>query len=85
LLIRLQEYTESEKLLIILLDRYQGDSELDHIHFLLAGIYRDLQNWEQAMEQYRQILVAYPNSFFTEEAREQARMITTQLKPEKNP
>lgn len=85
LLLHLQEFTECDYLLNTLLQDYEGDPQLDQVYFIRAELYTELEEWERALEQYRQIMITYPNSFYTEEARSRAREIAALQKQEGNP
>lgn len=85
LYIHLQELEQARDMLTDLLVYFEEEPQLDEVIFLLAGVCRDLDEKNLALDYYQQLLAGYPESFFLEEARDQARAITAQLNQEHTP
>jgi tetratricopeptide (TPR) repeat protein len=67
-------YAQADSLLTLVIENYPQDLKADDALFLLAGICRDrLNDLPRAMELYEKILVEYPGSLYTIEARKRYR------------
>jgi len=76
LYMNLGKYDESKIILNEMIENYSEHDGNDEVYFLLAEcsyLQRDLKN---GLDYYRQILLKYPNSFYTEQARDKARLIS---------
>jgi tetratricopeptide (TPR) repeat protein len=83
--IKLDKLEDGQNILNKFTASYKDDRNIDRAYFLLADIYNKQQNYKQALDNYRTILVDYPASFYLEQARERARALTAKLKETKLP
>ncbi len=80
-----QNYALAAEYLQGIIDGFSYDLLGDNAHFLLAGIYNNnLERKEEARDLYKAILTQYPGSVFTEESREQYRILRQQFPDESN-
>jgi outer membrane protein assembly factor BamD (BamD/ComL family) len=71
----LNKYTEAKELVVSFRDTYSEDDHIDEVIFLLAQIEEHMENYEAALNLYKEIFSKYPNSLFIHDAREKARKI----------
>jgi tetratricopeptide (TPR) repeat protein len=83
--IKLDKLEDGQNILNKFTTSYKDDRNIDKAYFLLADIYNKKQDYKQALDNYRIILVDYPASFYLEQAREKARALTAKLKETKLP
>ncbi len=84
LYLRLAKYGRAAELLQNILHNYTGEEDLDKAFFLLGETYRRQGALAQALECYQNILVRFPDSFYTDGARKQARAISSQLEAQRH-
>jgi len=84
LYLRLAKYERAADVLQKVLQNYPDDEDLDKAFFLLAETYRRQGALSRALEYYQKILVRFPESFYTDSARKQARAIASQLETERH-
>jgi tetratricopeptide (TPR) repeat protein len=75
ILFMLNKYTEAKELVVSFRDTYSEDDHIDEVIFLLAQIEEHMENYEAALNLYKEIFSKYPNSLFIHDAREKARKI----------
>jgi len=84
LLLQLEKVTDARELLLKILTTYSNDLYQDETIFLLAQTEEKGGNYQQAVEYYQQLLSRFPGSFYIQQARENARRLTTQLKKDQS-
>ncbi len=73
---RLKKYGEAVRAANIWLENNAGDEKADEVFFLLGQLYRRQQQPGRALAVYEIIMQKYPYSFYSDEARQQAREIS---------
>jgi tetratricopeptide (TPR) repeat protein len=84
LLLRLDKTAAARELLIQLMTSFADDPAKDETILLLAQAEEQLHNYQQAIQQYQQLLTSYPNSLFAQQARENTRRLQNQLKKDQS-
>jgi tetratricopeptide (TPR) repeat protein len=84
LLVQLDKIPAAKEMLTQLMDAYADDPYQDETILLLAQTEEKLHNYQQAILLYQQLLTRFPNSLYTQQARENARRIQGQLKKEQS-
>jgi tetratricopeptide (TPR) repeat protein len=72
----LAKYEDAVKILNEFLQIYPNDYGSDEALFLLGQCQNKLRNYDQALDAYKRIMIDFPNSFYIDRSRENARMIT---------
>jgi len=68
----------AQSILNKIVDEYADYRDIDHVYFLLADVHESRQQPELALENYRKILTNFPNSFYFDQARERARLLSNE-------
>ena len=76
---RINKLNESNQILENLIQTYPEEDNTDYAYFLLANNYKTEKKLENALATYQELLFRFPTSFYTEQARENARRINTLL------
>jgi tetratricopeptide (TPR) repeat protein len=76
---RINKIDESNQILEDIIQSYPGEDNTDYAYFLLANNYKLEKKLENALTTYQELLFRFPTSFYTEQARENARQINTLL------
>jgi tetratricopeptide (TPR) repeat protein len=84
LLLRLGKTSAARELLNELMSSFADDPAKDETILLLALAEEQLQNYQQAVQLYQQLLSSYPNSLFVQQARENTRRLQNQLKKDQS-
>lgn len=77
---QLDKYEESEVLFNRIIQNYSEKEDIDQVYFLLGELYFLQKKYKHSLENFRQILLRYPSSFYLEEARDKARILTELIK-----
>ncbi len=77
---RLNNTVKAEQVLTALLDAGLRKDELDEVYFLLARVKDKENDYIAALDNYRKVFVDFPNSLYSEEARDRARQLSAQLR-----
>lgn len=78
----LYKLQDCEEVLKSMLSFYTGHEALDRVYYFLGELYYLQKHYQQGLENYQQILLSYPGSFYLEEARDRARTIGALLEKE---
>jgi len=68
-----------------IIKNYPNEEETDLAYFILASGYKKANEFEKALALYREILIRFPTSFYSEQARENAREISSSLQEKVTP
>lgn len=77
---QLDKYEESESLLNGIIQNYSEKEGIDQVYFLLGELYFSQKKYKSSLENFQQILLRYPSSFYLEDARDKARILTELIK-----
>lgn len=80
LFLKLDKTMEAENMLLRFLQVYPRNDQTDQAVFSLAGIYEKQNLIPQALEFYNRLLVEFPLSFYQQQARVKARMLSAKIK-----
>jgi tetratricopeptide (TPR) repeat protein len=75
-----KKYQDAEQVMEHLIEKYPQAINMDFAYYLLAEANNYNHNYTKALDAYRFILANYPNSFYTDLAREKARDLVLILK-----
>ena len=76
---RIGKTKQAEQVLTALLDAGLRQDELDEVYFLLAQVKDKENDVKAALDHYRKVFVDFPNSLYSEEARDRARELSVQI------
>ncbi len=82
---RLEKPVEAITLLEDIIKNYPDEGETDLAYFILASGYKKAKEFDKALALYQEILVRFPTSFYSEQARANAREINSHLQDKINP
>lgn len=82
---KLEQFDQSELILLDLINDESDHKNLDAVYYLLAEVYSAQHKYQLGLNNYRVILLNYPGSFYVDEARDKARQISVILEGEKTP
>jgi tetratricopeptide (TPR) repeat protein len=77
---KLRKYDQAEKVLTLLVENYSENNRIDNALYELGEIYFAQKKYESGLKTYQKILLNYPSSFYIEDARKKARLISGILK-----
>jgi tetratricopeptide (TPR) repeat protein len=77
---KLRKYDQAEKVLTLLVENYSENNRIDNALYELGEIYFVQKKYESGLKTYQKILLNYPSSFYIEDARKKARLISGILK-----
>ncbi|HEM49470.1 MAG TPA: hypothetical protein ENO27_04580 [Caldithrix sp.] len=80
LYMQLDKYLESESLLTNLIQNYSGKEGIDQVYYLLGEQYFQQKMYKKSLENFQHILLQFPSSFYLEDARAKARMLSELVK-----
>lgn len=78
--VQLGKYQESKAIFNTLIERYPENDGIDRVYYLLAEVYYLQKDYKNGLQYYRQILLSYPTSFYLEDARDKARLLSGLIK-----
>jgi len=81
---RINKTNESNLILENIIKIYPEEDKTDFAYFLLANNYKEMENLEDALATYQELLIRFPTSFYIEHAREYAREINNTLQERVN-
>lgn len=85
LFVQLNKFDEVEEIVKHVLKAFPHYANLDYLLFTLAQIQERQQQYKQAFDNYRLVISQFPNSFWIDRCREQARLLKEKLKTEQMP
>ena len=77
---QLGKYLESESLFTGLIQNYSDKEGLDLVYYRLGELYFQQKMYKKSLENFQQILLQYPSSFYLEDARDKARALSELIK-----
>ncbi len=77
---QLGKYDESEGLFTGIIQNYSEKEGIDQAYFLLGELNFLQKKYKNSLDNFQQILLKYPSSFYLEEARDKARMLSGLIK-----
>ncbi len=80
LYMQLDKYEKSESLFNEIIQNCSEKEGIDQVYFLLGELYYSQKKYKSSLENFQQILLKYPSSFYLEEARDKARILTELIK-----
>ena len=80
LYLQLGKYLESESLFTGLIQNYSDKEGLDLVYYRLGELYFQQKMYKKSLENFQQILLQYPSSFYLEDARDKARALSELIK-----
>ena len=80
LYMQLDKHVESEALFNEIIHSYPENEAIDLAYYLLGEVCYQVRNYQSSLDNFRQILLKYPTSFYIEEARDKARVLSGLIK-----
>ena len=77
---QLGKYLESESLFTGLIQNYSDKEGLDLVYYRLGELYFQQKMYKKSLENFQQILLQYPSSFYLEDARDKAPALSELIK-----
>jgi len=76
LYMQLDKLVDSEVLINDLIQTYPENESIDLAYYLLGEVYFKMENYQKSLDNFQQILLKHPTSFYLEDARDKARLIS---------
>jgi tetratricopeptide (TPR) repeat protein len=73
---QLDKLAESESVLNTLILNYPENEGIDRAYYMLGEIYFQMEKYQSSLDNFQQILLKHPTSFYLEDARDKARTIS---------
>ena len=73
---QLGKFEESQSILNNVIQNFPDNDGIDQVYFLLGEIYYQEENYQNSLQSFQKILLNYPGSFYLEDARDKARIIS---------
>ncbi|MEJ2543350.1 MAG: radical SAM family heme chaperone HemW [Calditrichaceae bacterium] len=80
LYMQLNKFIESEGLFLELIQKYPEQEGIDQVYFLLGNLFYQQKMYKKSLENFQEILLRFPSSFYLEEARGKARTLSGLIK-----
>ncbi len=84
LFLKLKKWAQAEHMLREWIEKVPDAENIDLAYFWLAHVLQEQGEPRQALDVYQKILIAYPNSFYVDQARQFARRLSEELEREQN-